>query len=84
MTGQKVNGVAQVGDLVSYEDIANQPRRTYRVEAGPLEYGQYQLAAVAPVLAETEGLRLVETRMWSDLRQWGWRFEGDQSTVLDD
>jgi hypothetical protein len=60
---ERVNGVAVIGDLVTYEDMANFPM-SYRVTrdlAGSGSSGEYEL-------------RDVETGefIWSDLRQYGW------------
>ena len=57
----RVNGIAAIGDIVTYEDRAN-PRATYRVKAFRAGLGgEY-------------GLLCVDTgeTIWSDLRQYGW------------
>lgn len=54
-----LNGKANVGDVVAYEDQAN-PRETFRVVAGPTAHGSFTL------------VNDLGGHSWSDLRQHGW------------
>lgn len=60
---QRVRGHANPGDVVQYEDMANQPARAYRVVSGPHDFGQYEIVGLEDGLPRS-----------SDLRQHGWTF----------
>lgn len=62
--GTRVEGIAQPGDVVAYEDMAN-PRRTFLVTSPASPFGSYRL--LERHTGKVEG---------SDLRQRGWTHAG--------
>jgi len=69
-TGQRVQGTAAVGDIVTYFDIANQDGARLEVISTPAEN-------VDPKYGWTKGYGLFSEAQgitYSDLRQHGWTF----------